>query len=264
MRVSKVGDAYIEITGRCNFRCVHCYNDSTASCEIIIPLGKHKELADSLRTLEAVSVSLSGGEPFLHPCFEDVVELYADWFKVTVVTNGSLIERNARLVPRHKALGVRYQVSLDGWDAKSFRAIRGVDAFNDVVGGIRLLVESGVEVGVNCVLTRQTYKQYERMIELCQELRVALTFSSMNLTGRAEANIGYFVDEAEILSTVRDDAKRRKYFGKFRCPTDAHFWSRVTQRRRFGLLQMVMYFLASIFGSLSLAWVMCTSAPSLR
>ncbi|HEY8201932.1 MAG TPA: radical SAM protein, partial [Actinomycetota bacterium] len=67
--------AWLEITGRCQLRCVHCYADSG-------PTGSHgtmsvrdwQRVIDDVTTVGARSIQFIGGEPTTHPSFVQLVE----------------------------------------------------------------------------------------------------------------------------------------------------------------------------------------------
>ena len=71
--ITKIDRLWLEITGKCNLECVHCYADSG-------PLGNHGTMTagdwsgviDDARKLGA-SVQLIGGEPTKHPQFSEIL-----------------------------------------------------------------------------------------------------------------------------------------------------------------------------------------------
>jgi molybdenum cofactor biosynthesis enzyme MoaA len=95
----------------------------------------------------------TGGEPFLHPAMERILERTLRVGPVTVLTNGLCLDRRrcgrlARLAAAaDHSLDLR--VSLDGLDAESNDAIRGSGTFRRVLKAISILTE----VGLNPILT---------------------------------------------------------------------------------------------------------------
>jgi MoaA/NifB/PqqE/SkfB family radical SAM enzyme len=61
-------------------------------------------------------------------------------------------------------------VSLDGTDAKTYAAIRGLDALEKVCEGIRAAVKHGVRPGVRVTLQRANYRQLSAFVDLAKDL----------------------------------------------------------------------------------------------
>lgn len=66
---------YLEITSKCNLRCLHCYNESgILKNEISFEL--FKRLIDEFD--EKPDITFSGGEPLLHPDIWKMLEYAQD------------------------------------------------------------------------------------------------------------------------------------------------------------------------------------------
>lgn len=77
----------IQITNTCMMGCPHCLQDST-------PISQHMTWENVLKAHEFARKSdtyvilISGGEPTEHPKFKEIVELFLDFPKVVIVSNG--------------------------------------------------------------------------------------------------------------------------------------------------------------------------------
>ncbi len=72
-----INHAWIELTNKCNFECVHCYATSSPS-EPLRHRMSDKDYCDVIRQLGAngtKSIQFIGGEPTLHPRFKEFVDL---------------------------------------------------------------------------------------------------------------------------------------------------------------------------------------------
>jgi len=73
--MSRLGFVWLEITGRCQLECVHCYADSG-------PTGTHGTMAtddwrriiDECANLSVGMVQFIGGEPTLHPDLTGLID----------------------------------------------------------------------------------------------------------------------------------------------------------------------------------------------
>lgn len=61
----KIDFAWIELTNRCNLKCVHCYNEHVECSKTTMSLDDFKWAVDQLCSLGIDKIQLIGGEPFL-------------------------------------------------------------------------------------------------------------------------------------------------------------------------------------------------------
>ena len=75
-------------------------------------------------------LALTGGEPFVHPDFESIVDGLLTWpdTNVVVLTNGTLLRRSGAWLRRRTRDRFHLQISVDGMQANHDR-IRGKGAF---------------------------------------------------------------------------------------------------------------------------------------
>lgn len=134
----------------CNLACTHCF----VSCSPTNHTHEHLSLDTVRRHLaEAVALGVkeyyfTGGEPFLNPEMEAILEATLAVGPATVLTNGLLLDpaRCRRLAALAAASehSLDLRVSLDGYDAASHDAIRGDGAFARAVAGLRNLAAAGL------------------------------------------------------------------------------------------------------------------------
>lgn len=110
-------------------------------------------------------VTLTGGEPTIHPDFLDIVRAFrAAGMDVGICTNATTLD-NAR-IGELAALGVHCNVSLDGFAADSHGKFRGDRASFDVtVATVEKLGAAGILQGLLC--TPNTLAQNEEYARLC-------------------------------------------------------------------------------------------------
>jgi hypothetical protein len=93
-------------------------------------------------------VYFTGGEPFLHPEFSDILEDTLREAPCTVLTNGTLFTRTRLETLRRLSDATPYaleiRVSLDGVTAAAHDAFRGNGAFERTLDGLRLLEDAGM------------------------------------------------------------------------------------------------------------------------
>ncbi|MDQ6987121.1 MAG: radical SAM protein [Mariprofundaceae bacterium] len=62
-----LGMLFVELTDRCNERCLHCYAESSPACSARLSREEIKRVLEEARTLGQPAVQFTGGDPLLHP-----------------------------------------------------------------------------------------------------------------------------------------------------------------------------------------------------
>lgn len=179
-------NAEIDLSNRCSLGCEWCHFAYTHSRGPLkgaakpadaVPGGDLMETSlalDIIRQLAETGVEsvtwTGGGEPTLHPQFDDIVDYAGGKLAQGIYTNGCHITpERAELLKR---LFTFVYVSLDAADARSYKRAKGVDRFGAACDGIRLLAEAEGEatVGVGYLVTPDNYKQISDAAFLAERL----------------------------------------------------------------------------------------------
>jgi radical SAM protein with 4Fe4S-binding SPASM domain len=165
---------HLDLTWRCNERCVHCYLDHDDAGELTFD-----EIADLLRQMAQAGVlflTLSGGEPLLRKDLFAIIRLARELsFNVKLKTNAILIkEKQAALI---REFGVdTVQVSIYSHRAAVHDAITKVPgSLERSLAAIRFLRSQGLKVTIANVLMRQNRFDYPAVKRLAEELGATFT-----------------------------------------------------------------------------------------
>jgi len=183
-----------DITNRCNFRCIHCFNRSGEN-EIIKNELTDDEVISFIRDLaelKPLNLCFCGGEPLLREelIYECAKILISYGSEVSLVTNGYLL--NKEKAKKLADIGIKnIQVSLDGARPESHEKLRGVKgSFERAVNAIKLLLEEGVKPGVAFSPTKFNADEFIEVYALCKEIGVKdLRVQPLMILGRAQLNI---------------------------------------------------------------------------
>lgn len=138
---------YVYLTNRCNQRCRHCYMYAGENASNELSISEIVNLLKNFSTIGGRVVTFTGGEVTVRPDFLTIIEAAKELdLTVCVLTNGVLwsqqfIQKAAKYIDE-------VQVSIDGFDGESYRAVRGSNAFGDVLVSVNRLVEAGIRVTV--------------------------------------------------------------------------------------------------------------------
>lgn len=125
MRRSTFFQFAVELTNRCQFSCAHCFRCNNHADAPDFPLPLYEKVLKGAQSYRAGYVVLTGGEPTLHPEFEAVLALTAQYgFRCTLVTNGWTFERMYPLLLRYRDHVHAVVFSLDGAAKQTHDTIR--------------------------------------------------------------------------------------------------------------------------------------------
>ncbi len=164
----------LDITYRCNERCVHCYLDHDDHGEMTT--AEIRDILNQLAEAGAFSLAISGGEILLRKDLFDILEYARSLlFSVRLKTNAILIrEEEAR---RIRDLGVQQvQISIYSHRAEVHDGITKVrGSLARSVQAIHFLKSQGLRVVIANVLMRQNAGDYPGVQALAAELGVGVT-----------------------------------------------------------------------------------------
>ncbi len=146
-------EVHLAVTSRCGAGCEGCYLDAR-------PDGIEPARQDLLRTLDAMrdagvfTVAFGGGEPTTRDDLDVLAEAARARGMTPVLTTSGLGLSDAR-IDKLRAFA-QVNVSYDG-HGDTYARVRGFDGGDAAERAIERLARAGVLVGVNVVLTRETF-----------------------------------------------------------------------------------------------------------
>jgi MoaA/NifB/PqqE/SkfB family radical SAM enzyme len=157
------------LTRHCNLRCPHCIRDDVTEVRAI-PLELIMRIVDEASDLFGTVVcSFTGGEPTIHPEWNDLIEALAvrsiPW---KLVTNGWHMRRIMPSIDRHPPAAVR--VSLSGATEDVHDAERGRGSFRRVQMAVALLTSRQVPTGLSIVIDKRDRHQIREAADLAEAL----------------------------------------------------------------------------------------------
>ena len=184
LKQGKLSSAFVELTYRCNQRCVHCFNPGAAHAPNEQPDRNTDELTTKemlilladLADLGVYTLTFSGGEVSLRDDLFDILqETKRLGFSFNLFTNGQTsqqcLEQICSLWPR--TLGV----SIYSANPKTHDATTGINgSFSRAVKTLRTASAAGIRTTVKCPLMRHTVAGYKLLLDLCDQLNALPQF----------------------------------------------------------------------------------------
>ena len=166
---------WLEITRKCDLRCVHCYTEASAE----LPLRGSMTRDDWRRILEegfaagCRAVQFIGGEPTLHP---DLPDFIADaksvgYEFIEVFTNGTVMNDAVMRALEQFQVNLAFSVYAD--DASAHDAVTAKKgSFSKTIGNIRNAVRRGLKVRAGIIAMDGNAEKVEGTRALLKDLGV--------------------------------------------------------------------------------------------
>ena len=175
----RLESVHLEASGKCNMRCVHCYQAKYVESGAALSHIEILHLLDDLQDMQVNNVGISGGEPLMMPRLAEVLEAIEerDMRISALFSNGLLI--NKKFIEMAKDLRSRFLmfISLDSIPGVgvTFRGIRKANAqriLERILVNIKLLVSNGIGVVVNTVVNAENIEHLDEMYRLISKLGI--------------------------------------------------------------------------------------------
>lgn len=197
----------LDLTYRCNERCIHCYLDHDDHGEMTT--AEIKDLLDQMADAGVFFLTISGGEILMRRDFFEILEhAHARTFSIKLKTNGVLIRKKE--AERIRALGVEsVQISVYSHRAEVHDAITKMPgSFRQTIEAVRLLRTLGLHVTLANVLMVQNAQDYPGVRALAAELGAKCTLDP-TITPMMDGDRSILelnVDKAALREVFRDAA----------------------------------------------------------
>lgn len=161
----QINEAYIHTTYKCNLDCDYCYNKSKINSCVEISIEKWRDVLEALKNTGARKIVLTGGEPILYPCFNDIVN-YASTLGliVEVLTNGTILHKLELEIIKKINLFI---VSLDSLEPEKTHR-KNTEKYS-VLENILNLKKYGGIVKVRSVLTNKNINEVKRLSDFLHD-----------------------------------------------------------------------------------------------
>ena len=199
----------IEVTQRCPNKCIYCSSLSDATKTQYLDYETICRVVDDAKSLGAKSVSLSGGEPFLH---SDIVKI-AEFINLRGMTcllysSGIVLSKDGTpaSVPADTLESIKGKVSklivnIEAADETTYNRIMGTSfgGFELMQDSVRKAIKAGITVEAHVVPMKLNIQQLPKIMALCDQLGVSrVSFLRLVVQGRA------YEHKSEILLSEDD------------------------------------------------------------
>ncbi|HET6763593.1 MAG TPA: radical SAM protein [Longimicrobiaceae bacterium] len=157
------------VTEHCNLRCPHCIRDDVTTVRNLDVDLIARTVDDAVAMWGDVTVSMTGGEPTIHPQWNEIIALLAArGVPYRFVSNGWHMRRLMPGFDKHPPQAVR--LSLSGATAEVHDEERGRGSFNRVLLAVAMLTSRRIPSSLSIVVDRRDRHQLREAADLAEAL----------------------------------------------------------------------------------------------
>ena len=161
------------ITGRCNFRCRHCYMDAPDAVLGELSTEEALNMIDQMAECGVLRVDITGGEPLVRPDFWQLIDRILSYKMVIrqIYTNGWLLNENVLNEFERRGLRPEIEISFDGVGWHDW--MRGVPgAEKSVLRTLELCHDRGFDISVGMCIHRGNQSSLPQTVKILGEAGV--------------------------------------------------------------------------------------------
>ena len=201
---------YLEVTHRCNLRCITCYTGAGVEKDNALTLEEKKSIIRQAKEMGVRTVSLSGsGEPLLYKHLFDLIDYIRKLgMSVIIFTNGTLIDKKiaTSLVARDVLVFFKlYSLDPEVFDRmvghpKAYRwvqyrySVNNSDRVQHIPSGLKALLDAQQASGrsnlvkVESLITKMNVNTLPEVAAFCRETGIGFFLETLVFKGKAIQN----------------------------------------------------------------------------
>lgn len=207
---------HIEIVSECNERCIHCYIPHKYKNQVMDE-AMFFNLLSQCQELKILHITLSGGEPMLHPLFVPFLRKCLDCdMSVNVLSNLTLLNDDIiDEMKRNPLLGV--QTSIYSMKPEIHDAITNMKgSLLKTKNGVKCLVRHGIPVQISCPIMKTNLNGYREIKEWAAQYKVSVgyDYTLIGQYNRETANLRCRLSEEDVEKVIVDEISINPNFKK--------------------------------------------------
>jgi radical SAM protein with 4Fe4S-binding SPASM domain len=168
---------WLELTSRCNNRCLHCYATSGPRTETdTVTHQRWLSLISEARAAGATAIQLIGGEPLLYSGWRELVEKAKQegFTFIEIFTNATLVDDACIDFCRDNGVNLATTIYADN-AAVHDAVTQNPGSFAQTMGAIEKILAAGVTLRVAAIIMKANENEVQGIMDLCNRLGVDAT-----------------------------------------------------------------------------------------
>ena len=233
-------EMHISLTNKCMQQCIHCYKSANKNGVFI----HYKHLITFLDRMQGYTpyLSLSGGEPTLHPNFSDIIDRYNNIYNISIMTSGYKIPHSLYTSFLKAKRGISLSIySSNSNIHDSFANTKY--SYDEIMHTIFYSLKLNIPVSVSTLLTNNNSSDIIKLINDLSNIGIKnISIGSIAPLGRAIDNsikalnsipieLIHFIKTHENINILVDICNKKveyvdqKYLSPFKCFAGSLIWS---------------------------------------
>jgi radical SAM protein with 4Fe4S-binding SPASM domain len=222
----RLTNLHIEITSKCNERCIHCYIPHENKIHTMSS-SLFYDILYQCKEMNVLHLTLSGGEPLLHKEFIPFIKKCNEYnFSVNILTNLTLLTNEIVDEMKNNPL-LSVQTSLYSMNANIHDEITTVaGSFDKTKKAILKLRENNIPLQISCPIMKKNLNSYKEVIDWGNSLNINVgtdyviiakyNHATQNLSNRLDFNDIKNLIEQNILESpqyimgIENELERKK------------------------------------------------------
>ncbi|RCG19100.1 radical SAM protein [Sphaerisporangium album] len=183
-------NVYLYITEACQLRCGSCYMGDRLERALKMPFEQIRATLIAWRQMGGSKLTILGGEPTLHPRYEDTIRLAGQIGYEQVITTSNGLAPARRKFARMEPGDFAYvQISLDGGSPATHDVVRGPGSFATTLETVEELAQRGFDTRIICTVNKANVGDCLNLLDIADRLGVSLVkFHVFSVIGRGHGN----------------------------------------------------------------------------
>ena len=167
VKLEKLEGIWLQLSNSvCNIKCKHCFlaTKQEIKKKNFLDIKEISEVLKKIDKSNLKTIYLTGGEPFLHPKFNEILKLSLKYANVIIYTNGTFFNekriRNIEKILNESENTVSFFVSLDHFMQGKHDEYRGVNVFKKVLNGLNYLEKYNFNIRIMCTNIKNEDEEY--------------------------------------------------------------------------------------------------------
>lgn len=134
----------LELTNKCNLRCIMCAQNHVAFDKTFLNMGMVKKLSNFFESADEVTL-FGYGEPLLNKEFPEILEFVSQYknLKTYLLTNGTVLSKYAEMIVKKQLTYL--SISIDGGTEDTYKKIRRGGNINNILNALQLIKDLKVQ-----------------------------------------------------------------------------------------------------------------------
>lgn len=217
----KIGQKHVlqwHITGKCNLKCTHCYQDNSYGQEEFNFAQLQTILEQYIQFVNRYNykghINITGGEPFMYKELFKFLDLAEDkQITFGILTNGTLLDdKIVKKLSAYKNLSF-VQISLDGTQ-KIHDNIRGTGNFNKAIHSFKLLRRYGIQTMTSFTCHKDNFMCLKKLIKIVRKYKIDRFWCDRLIPmGNNKNQILSTEEYRKVIKILTQESQKRKKWG---------------------------------------------------